>query len=241
MKKYLIKALTGVLMVLALVFICPQGANAEWRQDNNGWWYADGNSYYLGWKLINGNWYYFYSDGYMASDTLIGKYYVNIDGAYTLDMPKEVTAYINKLNDKNWVNQYTLGNEINKTALLDVNKDGIKELILEYDKKGHGLAGQTYAAATYYNGNVILKELGAHGGVFGYDSSKNALFGIDGNQGYMNHRGYILENDEFKEKYIYTDGFGAGDNKCEINGTSVSTDYYNQAINSINTNYIKFY
>ncbi|MBZ0312431.1 cell wall-binding protein [Clostridium butyricum] len=82
-KKYLIKTLIGALTVLSLWTVFPQGASAEWRQDSKGWWYSNGNSYYTGWKLIDSNWYYFYSDGYMATNDKIGDYFVNSTGAWT--------------------------------------------------------------------------------------------------------------------------------------------------------------
>ena len=61
-----------------------------------GWLQQDGQWYYLnkdrnssaygkrmtGWQKIDGKDYYFYEDGKMASDTWIGKYYVNSNGAW---------------------------------------------------------------------------------------------------------------------------------------------------------------
>lgn len=82
-RKYLIKTLIGALTVLSLCTVCPQEASAEWKQNSKGWWFADGNSYYTGWKLIDHNWYYFYSDGYMATNDKIGNYFVNSTGAWT--------------------------------------------------------------------------------------------------------------------------------------------------------------
>lgn len=42
--------------------------------------YTEGNSCYKGWHEINGKWYYFYSSGYMAKDTMIDKYEIGYDG-----------------------------------------------------------------------------------------------------------------------------------------------------------------
>lgn len=82
-KGYIVKTLIGALTVLSLCTVCPQEASAEWKQDSKGWWYSNGNSYYTGWKLIDNNWYYFYSDGYMATNDKIGNYFVNSTGAWT--------------------------------------------------------------------------------------------------------------------------------------------------------------
>lgn len=93
MKKFkLIKLLVGSLVVTSLVVtslivLDPIGVSAEWKSNFKGWWYTEGNSYTTGWKLIRGNWYYFYSDGYMAKDTTIDGYYLNSSGAWTNDIP----------------------------------------------------------------------------------------------------------------------------------------------------------
>ncbi len=64
MKKKMLTVLSTLLIGCSL-FAVP--ANAEWRQDSTGWWYAEGNSWATGWRQINGNWYYFDDKGYMVS------------------------------------------------------------------------------------------------------------------------------------------------------------------------------
>lgn len=84
MKK--IKRLLALTLIGASVFAAsPMAANAEWRVDGTGWWYTEGNSYATGWRQINGLWYYFYADGYMAHDTYIEGYYLNSNGIYDPD------------------------------------------------------------------------------------------------------------------------------------------------------------
>lgn len=73
----------AVMTAITIMVVSPIAANAEWKQDSTGWWYADGSSWYTGWKLIDGNWYYFYSSGYMAHDTTIDGKYLNSSGAWT--------------------------------------------------------------------------------------------------------------------------------------------------------------
>lgn len=80
-KKLLALTLVGGTLLTA----SPIAAHAEWRADTNGWWYTEGNSYATGWRMINGLWYYFYPDGYMAHDTYIEGYYVNSNGVYDSD------------------------------------------------------------------------------------------------------------------------------------------------------------
>ena len=88
MKKRVISILLGAIATLTLGVSFPKEAHADWKKDNIGWYYQDNNSYYTGWKLIDGNWYYFYSDGYMATNKKIGDYFVNSTGAWT----NEITA-----------------------------------------------------------------------------------------------------------------------------------------------------
>lgn len=82
-KRRLVKVLVAALTVISLSSVFPKVASAEWRQDGKGWWYSDGNTYYTGWKLIDSNWYYFYSDGYMATNDKIDDYFVNSTGVWT--------------------------------------------------------------------------------------------------------------------------------------------------------------
>lgn len=64
--------------IISIMMFIPTIANAEWKQNNIGWWYTEGNSYIQnGWKLINNNWYYFDNNGYMKVGWLNdnGKWY----------------------------------------------------------------------------------------------------------------------------------------------------------------------
>lgn len=84
MKKLkLTKLISSTLIAVSVVALNPIGANAEWKSNSNGWWYTEGSSWATGWRLIDKNWYYFYSNGYMAHDTAIDGYYLNSSGAWT--------------------------------------------------------------------------------------------------------------------------------------------------------------
>ncbi|CBK77727.1 hypothetical protein CLS_22970 [[Clostridium] cf. saccharolyticum K10] len=62
----------------------------EWKQDNGGWrWQEDDGSYARdGWRWLDGNGdgtaecYYFYSNGYMAEDTIAEGYRVDKNGCW---------------------------------------------------------------------------------------------------------------------------------------------------------------
>jgi FOG: Glucan-binding domain (YG repeat) len=79
MKKYggnkMRKLISGALVVISVLVLSPTGASAEWRQDNSGWWYSEGNSYAKGWRDINGKTYYFDSNGYMKTGWVQDNYY----------------------------------------------------------------------------------------------------------------------------------------------------------------------
>ncbi|MFW2491752.1 hypothetical protein ACN077_24825 [Clostridium chromiireducens] len=83
MKKLNLSRIIVSTLIISLVFILNTlGANAEWRQDSNGWWNSEGNSWSIGWRYINGEWYYFEENGYMAHDTIIDGYKLDSDGAW---------------------------------------------------------------------------------------------------------------------------------------------------------------
>lgn len=87
------KIFAAFIAMLTLFAMSPSTvANAAWKSDSTGYWYTSGSSYLTGWHSIDGNWYYFYGNGYMAHDCWIGNYYVNSQGAWTLDVPKATTV-----------------------------------------------------------------------------------------------------------------------------------------------------
>ncbi len=55
-----------------------------WKYMNKSWYHFDENTCKcsVGWQSIEGNWYFFYADGTMASDTTISGYYVGSDGKW---------------------------------------------------------------------------------------------------------------------------------------------------------------
>lgn len=129
-KKYIIKTLAAALTSLSLLSVFSQRANAEWRQDSKGWWYSDSNSYYTGWKLINSNWYYFYSDGYMAANDKIGDYFVNSTGAWTNSITADEARQLILNEDGNFINDminrgYTvLSNDYKEYSAADMPYTG---------------------------------------------------------------------------------------------------------------------
>lgn len=78
MKKNLIKMITCLSIVGVLGGICTEPVQAAWKRDKTGWWYAEGSSWATGWRQIDGKFYYFYDNGYMAHNTQIDGF--NLDG-----------------------------------------------------------------------------------------------------------------------------------------------------------------
>ena len=76
------KLVASFVTLISLLALTPMAAHAEWKSNVSGWWYTEGNSWATGWRQIDGNWYYFYSNGYMAHDCYIGDYYLNNNGAW---------------------------------------------------------------------------------------------------------------------------------------------------------------
>jgi hypothetical protein len=65
-----------------------------WDSNATGWWYTDSSGWYpiSRWLQINGKWYYFESDGYMAADEWVGNAYVDGNGAWVPNKKKETST-----------------------------------------------------------------------------------------------------------------------------------------------------
>ena len=59
----------------------PQGS---WKQNDKGWWYEDESGWYPVncWQKIDGVWYHFKFDGYMAASEWIEGYWLDADGGW---------------------------------------------------------------------------------------------------------------------------------------------------------------
>lgn len=68
MKKLkLTKVIASTLAIVSVMALNPISASAEWRQNSNGWWYAEGSSWAIGNRRIDDHYYYFDDNGYMVT------------------------------------------------------------------------------------------------------------------------------------------------------------------------------
>lgn len=103
MMKNFKRLLACLVMLISLLSINPAVAHAEWKSNDAGWWYTEGSSWATGWKQIDGKWYYFYSDGYMAHDEYIGNYYLNNYGVWTTESTGASTVSVASNNQSQTV------------------------------------------------------------------------------------------------------------------------------------------
>lgn len=142
-----------------------QSITTGWIKDGTGWWYqrADGSYPKSQWESVNGAWYYFNNSGYMQTGWIQdnGKYYyLNSSGVmltncttpdgYKLDS-NGVWIQDNHSNDLNDNYRTALFNSLSENkdairrrggsfALLDINKDGINELIINIGDSAYGFS-----------------------------------------------------------------------------------------------------
>jgi len=93
MKKLTLRKVIASLLIVASVLVLnPVGVSASWRQNSTGWWYTVGNSWATGWAKLDGKWYYFDSNGYMAHDTTIEGFKLGSDGAWMINQEAASTT-----------------------------------------------------------------------------------------------------------------------------------------------------
>ncbi|NFH70442.1 hypothetical protein FDC35_14060 [Clostridium botulinum] len=111
------KLVTSLLITATIVSMNPIGANASWKQDNNGWWNTEGNSWSKGWKNIDGTWYYFNtSNGYMKTGWLNDNgiwYYFNTNGEMVTGNKNIDCKVYSFGNDGKWTGAITINTSEN--------------------------------------------------------------------------------------------------------------------------------
>lgn len=148
-KNYLKKVIASGIIATSVIALNPVGASASWKQDNSGWWYTEGDLWATGWKKVDGKWYYFYQNGYMAKSTQIGGYQIDSEGV----------AESKPVSYQNPSFQWKMKNEANGDRSNDYsyieNSNVIGEMIYKNNYLYYKENGQ------YYNG---WKRLGGFSG-----------------------------------------------------------------------------
>jgi len=126
-KRYIKKVITIVGIVISITALNPSGVSADWKQEDTGSRYIDGNSYVTGWKNIDNNWYYFDNNGYMkkgwisdngiwyylydngqrATLEVIDGYFVNSSGIYTNTITASEARQLISKEDSNYISKIT--------------------------------------------------------------------------------------------------------------------------------------
>ena len=120
--------ISACLVALSVVGLNSIKANAStrWIKDYTGWWYQIDSTWAVGWKQIDGKWYYFDSNGYMKHDCYIDIYYLGSDGAWTSDPNKKLSSGLTLFEAAQKI-QSTINNLKNMGETVDNNMDYINE------------------------------------------------------------------------------------------------------------------
>lgn len=121
------KIIASTLVLISAFALNSIKVSAEWKEDSNGWWNTEGNSWSVGWREINGKWYYFGQDGYMVHDTIINGYRIGSDGAWI-----QSTQYNSVQDEKGKTSNNSVSTEQN-TVSNNTNSDAIQS---EYTSGG---------------------------------------------------------------------------------------------------------
>lgn len=199
--KSITKIIAGALAITSIMAMNPVGANAAWKQNSIGWWYTEGNSWSTGWRLINGNWYYFYSDGYMATKWL------NLDG-------KWYYFYADGSMAKNsWVDGYYVGEDGAMVQYVGFDKMKLSSetdsnLIKYYNKPYRVI--DSINTLSIDDENYINKYEGTH--ILGESSSNNDyIFDLNGK--YKSFTTTIGIDDSTRDVVMYG---GTAEPDCKI-------------------------
>lgn len=105
------KILATLLAISLLVPTTTAFASSKrWEKHYNNltcgseYYYIDNDGDYAsGWRLVNGNYYYFYPDNHaMAYSTIVDGYYIDENGTYTESIPSTIRTILK--HDSNFVN-----------------------------------------------------------------------------------------------------------------------------------------
>jgi FOG: Glucan-binding domain (YG repeat) len=159
MNKLSLTKVIGSVLVAGFILVSnPIRANAEWKQDANGWWNTEGNSLSVGWKEIDGKWYYFEDNGYMAHDTTVDGYKLGSDGAW---IQSDIsTSKVNKSDiDQDNENSFNVDVSIKYNVYLDDKVKGTDANIIRAARKALFDNNCYFAKYQHYNGYSVNADI----------------------------------------------------------------------------------
>lgn len=152
MKKLkLTNIIAGTLVVGLALVLNPTGASAEWKQNNTGWWYTEGNSWSVGWKEIDGKLYYFGQDGYMVHDTTIDGCNIGSDGTWIQSNTQTEKNETSNLFDVNVSIKYNIH--------LDDKVKDVNPNIIKATRQAMFSADCDFARLQHYNGYSVNNDV----------------------------------------------------------------------------------
>ena len=155
MKKFkLTKVIASTLIVASVLALNPIGVSAEWKQDSTGWWYTDGESWYTGWKSIDGKLYYFNNDGYMVHDTTIDGYKLSSDG--TLSQYESDTSTENNSSNSD---SFDVNVNLKYNIYLGDKVKGTDTNIIKATRQAIFSSDCYYAKFKHYNGYSVNDDV----------------------------------------------------------------------------------
>lgn len=165
-----------ILTILSIQITNSTMANAYWKQNSQGWQFTKGEAYSVGWDKIDGNWYYFDSDGIMETGWINDNnkwYYLNDSGAWeesktTTVVPNDIQVMydiINIYNDSGTI-KYENKGFINQIGLSDKSlykfsaEDQVGNNISEYyyDSSNGNVYKIKQGITTLLNSNVTINN-----------------------------------------------------------------------------------
>ncbi|OOP74156.1 hypothetical protein [Clostridium beijerinckii] len=144
---------------------------------------------------------------------------------------QETEVFKNLAKDTKWQKQNGIIGTIDRYAIIDINQDGVYEMIAH---NGTSMANLSTAIITYTNGNIKVENISSdHGGFTGYSKTAKVFF-ISGGQGGENYtKVYTLVNNKCNQVFFGEDNEGkVGDKNAEykVDGQQVSKAEYHQKL-----------